>query len=384
MLALAILVTWMHPMTQAEPRHILHIVYRFDVGGLERIVCNTINALDATGYRHTIVALTEVGDFIQEVGPEVEHYALGKVAGGNGPYFRRFYQLLRKLKPDVVHSYNLATIEFQWIARLAGVPVRIHAEHGRDTYDPEGKVKKYQWIRRLCAPAISKVVPVSADLYRWLVETVKLSEKKVQLIHNGVDTDCFKPAEQLEHSTEVFIFGHVARLQGIKNQTLLLESFSAACQQDADFAAKARLQIVGDGPDRAMLEGKIAVDPNLQGRVNLLGARSDVIDLYTGFDVFVMSSIAEGIPMTLLESMSMAVPHLVTRVGGIVEVIEEGKTGLAVAEGDQAQMSGAMLALFHLPQQERRQLAEQARKRIIEHFSQQVMMAAYQELYWGR
>lgn len=118
--------------------HICHLVYGFNVGGLERIIVNCINNLDPCKFQHTIVSLTTIGDFIHEIDHPVEHYALNKKSGNDASVYFTLYKLFRKIKPDVLHSYNLATIEYQWLALLAGIPRRIHAEHGRDSYDPNG------------------------------------------------------------------------------------------------------------------------------------------------------------------------------------------------------------------------------------------------------
>lgn len=367
--------------------YVCHLVHSFDVGGLERIVANCINNLDDKKFHHIIISLTYVGEFISEIAVPIEHYELHKKEGNDISVYARLYRLLKQLKPDVLHTYNLGTIEYQWVALFAGIPLRVHAEHGRDSYDPNGTVKKYQWIRQLSSFAIHRIIAVSDELKQWLANEVKIPERKLELIVNGIDTDYYSADNCLcsierDFIQEKFVFGHVARLHTIKNQIFLLEAFKSACQKNADFALNSVLIIVGDGPDRDKLENFVAKHSGLIGRVLFTGAKSNVRDYYRCFDVFTMSSIAEGIPMTLLESMSMGVPHLVTRVGGIKEVISDGETGLSVESGD---LSGYAQAMFKLycSADIRDDMSVKARERIEKNFSQEIMISSYQDLYQG-
>ncbi|WP_413284604.1 glycosyltransferase [Vibrio sp. MA40-2] len=365
--------------------HVCHLVYCFDVGGLERVVLNCINNLPSDKFRHTIISLTNVGAFITELPQSVEYHSLNKKSGNDPSIYFKLYRLLNQIKPDVLHSYNLATIEYQWVALLARVKLRVHAEHGRDTYDPNGSVKKYQFIRRFCSHAIHRIISVSGDLDDWLSTDVKIPKNKLRLIKNGIDTHYFDRScvevEQRENPfKDKFVIGHVARLHGIKNQMLLLKSYELACRQSADFNRDSVLVIVGDGPDREMLENYVSNSNVITENVHFEGARNNVHDYYKLFDVFAMSSIAEGIPMTLLESMSMSIPHLVTLVGGIGEVVIQGKTGLAVESNDD---SGFCLGLIELYSNTelRDKMAVDARKRIVSEFNQQIMMDQYTSIY---
>ncbi len=369
---------------QTKKIHICHLVYSFDVGGLERIIVNCINHLNNEIFHHTIISLTDTGQFINELNDSISHYSLNKKSGNDFSIYKKLYSLLRDLQPDVLHSYNLGTIEYQWIGLLAKVPKRIHAEHGRDSYDPKGAVKKYQWLRRLCSLAIHKVVTVSEDLEQWLAHDVLIPRKKLALVVNGVDTEFFNTgfSESLLPSpySDKLVFGHVARLHAIKNQCFFLKAFLVACQRSEDFAHNSILVVVGDGPDRDKLNQYVFDNEELMSRVVFVGSQTNVKQFYRWFDVFLMSSIAEGIPMTLLESMSMEVPHLVTRVGGINEVISEGETGLSVVADDLEGYVHSMLILYERSDY-RTTLGRQARKRVVQKFSQKQMVASYSQLY---
>jgi len=123
---------------------IVHILHRFDVGGLENGVVNLINHLPEAEFEHAIVAMEGFSsEFAKRLNRKIEIFSVDKKPGKDiGVYFR-LYRLLRKLKPDIVHTRNLGAIEAQVPAFLAGVKYRIHGGHGWDIYDPKGDVKKY-------------------------------------------------------------------------------------------------------------------------------------------------------------------------------------------------------------------------------------------------
>src|SRR5690606_27113430 len=156
-------------------RHmIVHIVHRFDYGGLENGVVNVINETSGLGLRHAVVTLTEATDFSRRLLGDVSVYAIGKRPGKDLRAYMRLFRLLRELRPAVVHTRNVGTIDCSLIAFLAGVPARVHGEHGWDVYDPDGTNPKYQRIRRIFGRFVNRFVTVSEDLCNWLVSNVGL------------------------------------------------------------------------------------------------------------------------------------------------------------------------------------------------------------------
>ena len=152
---------------------IVHVVYSFGVGGLENIIVQLINQLPADKYEHVLLSLTSMGDFAQRITqPGVQLVALHKGAGHAVPLYPKLWRLFRQLKPHVVHTCNLAALEVLPVAWAAGVPRRVHAEHGWDAHDPQGKNLKYQRLRRLYRPFVSHYVTVSKDLDDYLAGAV--------------------------------------------------------------------------------------------------------------------------------------------------------------------------------------------------------------------
>lgn len=363
-------------MTQSIT-HIIHIVHGFHIGGLEKLIVNCINQM-GDEYQHTIISLTTVGDIVEQLEPDVSTIALNKPPGNSFGLYFSLYKQLHQLKPDVVQTYNLATIEYQCVAALARVPIRIHAEHGRDSYDPYGAVKKYRYLRKISAAWIHHVVAVSDDLYQWLAEDVGIHHDKLKLIRNGINTHYFHPLDKSNTST-VFTFGHVARLQSVKNQQMLITAYQDACTRSPSFSTNTQLVLVGDGDQRPILE-QLAAQSNTSSQIHFAGSQANMRQQYALFDTFVLSSIAEGIPLTLLESMSMAIPHIVTKVGGIGEVIIEGCTGVGIPSQNHEALADAFLDFY----QQRNQLpamGQAARLQIEQNFSERTMVGEYKNLY---
>ncbi|HSC05306.1 MAG TPA: glycosyltransferase, partial [Steroidobacteraceae bacterium] len=159
---------------------VVHIVHRLDVGGLENGLVNLINHLPAARYRHAIVCLTEATDFRRRIRrADVEVHALGKRPGKDPGAYWRLWKLLRALRPDIVHTRNLATLDCQFVAALAGIRGRVHGEHGWDVYDLHGTSSRYRLLRRAAARVVGRFVTMSRDLERWLVSDVGVPARNV-------------------------------------------------------------------------------------------------------------------------------------------------------------------------------------------------------------
>ena len=138
---------------------IAHLVFRLDYGGLENGLVNLINNLPENEFEHSIICLTEYTEFSKRIHKtNVKIYAIHKKPGKDIWAYIRLYKLLRELKPIILHTRNLATIEGQVWAYFAKVPIRIHGEHGWDVTDSYGASWKYQLIRRACHPFVNKYV----------------------------------------------------------------------------------------------------------------------------------------------------------------------------------------------------------------------------------
>ncbi|MCQ8180317.1 TIGR03088 family PEP-CTERM/XrtA system glycosyltransferase [Methylomonas sp. SURF-1] len=375
-------------MGEAKPRLIVHIIYRLGVGGLENGLVNIINKLPAQSYRHAIICLTESTDFSQRIGrADVEIFQLHKRPGQDWRSFYTVYRLLKQLRPAVVHTRNLAAIEYQVCALLADVRYRIHGEHGWDVFDPDGSNVKYQWLRRIIGRIIHRFIPLSRHLQDYLRDRVGIPAHKITRICNGVDTTVFYPAvgEKVVPDgcgldlNDKLVIGTVGRMHGVKDQMTLVRAFINSCQQSLEFAARCRLFLIGDGPLRAEAMDLLAA-ANLADSVWAPGERSDIPTILRAMDIFVLPSAAEGISNTILEAMASGLPVIATRVGGNPELVVDGETGRLVPARDAARLSSALNELA-LDERRRRRFGEASLKRVLAEFSIDSMVVRYQQVY---
>ena len=357
---------------------IVHIIYRFDIGGLESVLVNMINTMPEQSYRHVIISLTESSEFENRIDrDDVEVICLHKKAGNDPKIHLKIWQLLRQLKPDCVHTYNIATLEFNIIAFLAGVKKRIHAEHGRDIYDLDGSNKKYQYLRRLINPFVSLWVPVSRELADWLVAVVKLPKAKVHLIYNGIDLQLYHPKQHRQNGQ--CVIGTVGRMAAVKDQLTLVKAVGILITDYPELKKKLRLVLVGDGELYASIKSYID-EYSLQENIELLGARNDVAELLQGFDVFVLPSLAEGIPLTILEAMATALPVISTKVGGVPELIDDAVHGFLIEPQAVNDLAARIKIYLDTPEL----IAQQglkAREKVEKSFSLQAMTYQYLKIY---
>jgi len=360
---------------------VVHLIYRFDFGGLETLVAECINRMPAEQYRHAIVCLTGYTEFAAKVSrPGVDIIALDKPPGLALATHLKLWKLLRRLKPAVLHSYNLAAVEYAFTAAVAGVPVRVHAEHGRDAGDPHGLNRKHNLLRRGLTPFIDRYVPVSDDLQRWLRQVVGVPDAKTLMIANGVDTDRFRPRQD-QHAAQrrEFVIGTVGRIQDVKNHSGLVDAFIRLRDLLPNERDRLRLAIVGNGPLLNMITEKVRL-ARLQDVVWLPGSRTDIAELMGGFDVFALPSIAEGTPVTVLEAMASGLPVVASRVGGIPEVVEDQVTGLLTPPSDPGALAEALAVYVRDPALAARHGAA-GRARVERSNSIAAMVAGYARLY---
>ena len=336
---------------------IAHLLYRLDIGGLETVVVNLINHLPAERFHHVVISLTECSDFKKRINhPNVTFYQFDKKEGKDPAVWWRLWRLLQQIKPDILHTCNLATLEGVIPARLAGIPLVIHAEHGRDAYDLDGSNWKYLLLRRLLIPFVDYVVPVSEDLAQWLENRVKVPEGKIKKIINGIDSPLpprsydsrsplpdpgFAPAETL-------IIGTVGRLWPVKDQANLLLAFAHLLTLLDEEKKLLRLVLIGDGPQRAELEA-LAQELNIHEQLWISGWRDDVAQLLRGVDIFALPSLAEGTPLTILEAMAAGLPVVATQVGGVADLVIDGVTGALVPAADHQALAQALFTYIKDP-----------------------------------
>jgi sugar transferase (PEP-CTERM/EpsH1 system associated) len=363
----------------ARRARIVQVIPSLRVGGLENVVVRLVEHL-APLAEQAVATPAGAGPLAGRFPGGVRIFPLGETHHPNRWNAFRMARLFRMLRPDIVHTRNWTCIDAIIGARLAGVPVVIHGEHGREAADPEGRNRRRQQVRRLLSPFTTEFVTVSRDLARWLIEEVRVPARKVRTIYNGVDTERYAPGDRaaarraLALPPDWTVAGTVGRLDLVKDQVGLIRAFAQVANEKPSV-----LVIAGDGPSRGQLEALVG-ELALGDRVRLLGERDDVPLILRALDIFVLSSIGEGISNAILEAMATGLPVIATRVGGNSELVRDGLTGRLIEPRSPDALAGALATYIEDPALVRAHGAA-GRERAAREFGLERMHAAYTALY---
>jgi sugar transferase (PEP-CTERM/EpsH1 system associated) len=367
---------------------VVHVIHRLDIGGLENGLVNLINFLPEAKYRHAVICLTTASTFAARIRrPDVEIVELRKRPGKDFTAYARLYSHLRRLRPAIVHTRNVGTVDCQAIAWAARVRGRIHGEQGWDIGDLHGRSPRYRLLRRLARPFVRTYITVSRDLADWLATEIGVPARRIRQIYSGVDLARFRPREAAAVPpwppgflpAGGVVIGTVGRMERVKNTVGLVRAFARLLDAVPSCRDRARLVLVGAGEQRNAVEAAVAA-ANLGDLVWMPGARDDVAALLPHFDVFALPSLNEGVSNTILEAMACAVPVVASRVGGTPEVVRHGETGLLYEAEDDAAAAAALAEYVRSPAL-RSAHGRRARELVVERHSIESMMRGYEAAY---
>ena len=384
------MIEYMQNRNKKVDRRILiaHVIHRLQVGGLENGLVNLINNMPKEKYRHAIICVKDYTSFKDRIKTDdVEYYALHKKEGNDPGAHYRLWKIFKKIRPTVMHTRNIGTIEYVIAGKLAGVKYCIHGEHGRDMADINGNNNKYIYLRRLLSPFINTFIALSKDLEVWLTEKVKIPRRKVIQLYNGVDTVRFSPiANNLPdftnsegRATKVFKIGTVGRFSGEKDQLTLIKAFIILLNKSDIKENKLKLTMIGDGPLKNELVHFLE-EANVSNLIEMPGECNDIATHLRNFDVFVLPSLGEGISNTILEAMSSGLPVIATNVGGNPELVTEGETGFLV-EPENPDMMADKIYLYIKDQEILNANGKNARHHAVNKFSMNKMVEKYVHVY---
>jgi len=360
-------------MSRTHP-HLLHVVPTLRAGGMEMALSRVVNGLLAEGVSHTIVVLKGEAIIRDQFDPAVNIHCFHAQ-----PYdvsvLLRFRRLIRAERPSVIHARNLGAWPEVALARLSVWPVvpLVFSFHGL----AEAKPLPWRWrlMSRWLARPTSHVFTVSQGSKQFLTGQVGLPASRVAVIPNGVDTSRFSPSPKPAVCQERRV-GTLGSLTPVKNQALLVR----ACHRLIQGGIKLSLEIAGEGPERPALEHLIQ-SLGMSKSIRLTGHLADTPAFLRKLDVFVLPSDSEAHPNALSEAMACGLPCIATRVGGVSEILDQGRAGLIVDPGDEQGLAEAIKTLLGDPAI-RQVFAVAARKRVCEQYSMNAMLDRYRKLYW--
>ena len=356
-----------------------HIVLNLNTGGLEKLVVEFATK-PPRNFLPIVFCLKEKGELAQEVeNSGVKVLALSKKEGFDTLLIFRLALLFQKEKISIVHTHNFAAYLYGTLAaRVAGVPIVIDTEHG--VYlSPQ---IRHKVLTKMISPLVNKVIAVSDDVKKAVSSHDYISESRIVTITNGIDINKYSQRDnaaakkrELGLSGETEVIGNVARLSPEKDHKTLLEAFSLVSKK----VPSVKLVIAGDGILMEELEIETK-ELGMEDNVIFLGLRKDVPELLSTFDLFVLSSIREGIPLTILEAMAAGLPVVGTNVGGIGEVVMDGETGFVVPSRDPIALADAIVKILS-DKCMAKEMGLKGKKRGIESFSIEQTIRKYEGLY---
>ncbi len=374
--------------TDARPL-VLHVVYRFDTGGLENGIVNLIEHMPAQAYRHAVLALTEVAPhFCQRIRrDDVQYFALHKAPGHGWWLYPAMYRLFGRCARPSCTAATWArwkrSCPLGWPACRCAFMASMVATWPTCS----ATTAAINGCAAPIDPFVHRYMALSRDLAAYLRDMVSVQPHRIAQVYNGVDTARFRP-DPIGRAVipgcpfvdpSLWLVGTVGRMQAVKHQTLLARAFVRAVQLQPELRQSMRLVMVGDGPLRGECEAILSSN-GMASLAWLPGERADVPDVMRGLNCFVLPSLAEGISNTILEAMATGLPVVATEVGGNADLVAHGESG-ELLPSDQAEAMAHCLLRMAGDRPRAAAMGRHGRGLAEQRFSLAAMVGTYQSLY---
>jgi glycosyltransferase involved in cell wall biosynthesis len=324
---------------------VVYLAHAFMVGGAEEMVLNLVRHLPPR-FEPRVCCIHEAGP----IGEEIRRTGTPVTVLGLNPGVRRPFDVggirkyLRETRPDIVHTFLLtASLYGRLAAILEHVPIVI----GTEVNIYERKRRHHAWAERVLMSGTDRVIVSAASVRDFYIRQVRADPAKVDVVYNAVDFAQAEPTRSRDTMRAALglpldapVAGMIARLTEQKGHRFLFEALANTPE-----LSRVRLLAIGGGALESALVAQVEA-LGLAPRVHFLGPRRDLGDLLGAIDVFVMPSLWEGLPLSLVLAMGASRACVATRVAGIPEVVDDGRTGLLVPPGDAAALGAALARLF--------------------------------------
>ncbi len=342
---------------------VLYLITRLDRGGSAKIFFNLIKALKADGME---VVMASGPSILPEEDPEVfsrenkiKFYLVPNLVRNPNPVkdIKAFFEILFILsreKPDVLHTH---TSKAGFLGRIAGklsnIKAVIHTPHGHVFYGYFNRVLSYVFflLERLATVFTDKIIAITERERQEYIRLRIAGGEKIQTIPNGIHIEQFlsvsdnkKVRDELGVKPSVALIGWVGNLVGIKGCKYFIDAAGIIRKTFPDSA----FLIVGDGPLKGELEKKTET-MGLSDRIYFTGYRDDIPNILSSIDILVISSLNEGLGLVAIEAMASARPVVTTNVGGLPEVVIDGRYGFVVPPKDPNSIADAVLKILTNP-----------------------------------
>jgi len=368
---------------------IAHVLHQLYLAGAE-VLARDLSRKLKDRYEFVFICLDRVGPLGEELrGEGFEVIDCARQPGVDWNVAKTIKRLSRERRIDLLHAHQYTPFFYasvsRGISRLGTRPPVLFTEHGR--HYPDSRSSKRVWANRLALlRKHDRVSAVGEFVKRALVKNEGIGADRIEVIRNGIDPADFDAGpdeaatrqtvrDELGIAADAAVVLQVARFHSVKDHATAIRAFAKAHEANASSV----MVFAGDGDERAAMES-LAAELGITGALRFLGVRDDVHRLMPAADVFVLSSVSEGISVTLLEAMAARLPIAATDVGGNSEVVDHQTTGLLSPRRDPDAMGENLIQLLSNPEQ-RAALGDAGRQRLLDRFTQAQMHAGYERVY---
>lgn len=360
---------------------VLHVLANLGAGGAERMAVHIVLGLNSQRFEPAVVAYSgrygsDLEQKLEAAG--IKTWFLGKGPGFGWRTYPRLHRVFNEFRPDIVHTHvHVMRYAFPSLAYFKP-RLMVHTVNNIAEQEIEPRAR---WLQRLAYKRGVIPVAVAREVAVSLERLYGIGGCRV--VWNCIPTTLYASPQTPREiwrakqglSQENILFVCVARFATQKNHALLLNAFAKGPASDS----KAHLVLAGEGVLRARLQRQVN-ELGLTSRVHFLGLRTDIPDVLGASDIFTLSSDWEGNPLSVIEAMAAGLPIVSTAVGGVPELLQDGKEGFIVQPGHAEQLSEAMMTLLNNASL-RRAMGTAASARAKEKFDVSAMVRAYEELY---
>jgi glycosyltransferase involved in cell wall biosynthesis len=367
---------------ESEKIKILHLIAPRGIGGAERVLLTLLKNIDREKFDLVLGIFIDQGKGKDYFWNEAEKLDLPlEPIRYKNPYdlsqILQIYRISKKHNPNIIHTHGYKTNILGFlVAKLFRLPL-VTTVHGLHS----GRNKSLIWVSLKLLSYFDRIIAVSDQIKREL-KTMKVPSRKIIMVRNvspiGTKENSANPStfrEEIGIPPDAKLVGFVGRLEPVKGCSLFIKTIPQVTKSNPDSC----FVVVGDGSERKLLESLVR-ELSIENRVYFCGYRDDPMNVFQSLDLFVLPSLNEGIPLSMLEAMSNEVPVVATSVGGIPEVIKDRVNGILVPTNNPKALAESILEALNNSNETAKRVIE-AKKTILNEFNVQKWIEKIQNIY---
>jgi sugar transferase (PEP-CTERM/EpsH1 system associated) len=365
---------------------ILHVLDSLGIGGMERVVIDVVNGLDPAVFAQTVCCISRRGEAAHLLPKGAPCIDLDKGAKADHLMPLKIARVIREERPQIIHTQSWSGIDTAIAMLFESGPRLVHSEHGRNLPYIHFEPLKRKVARRWLYHRADALFAISREVRDFYCRETGFPVDRMRVIPNGIDPLRIDESgganghgirRELGIFDDDFVIGTVSRLDQTKDTMTLARAFIRLYRLEPEL--KLKLLVVGDGEKKAEIQNYVK-EQRLSDRVIFTGLRQDVPRLLGAMNLFALSSLSEGLPITVLEAMCASLPVVATNVGALPELVEEGVTGFLV-EPKNAVALAERFSRFYQVRDLARSFGMAGRRKVESEFRLEQMLERYADLY---